>query len=73
MRRRKRPRPDLGFEARAHARQLCFHVVGEPETRTDGTARVEQARQRDGLPSPVLPHVLYKDVGVSTHVAAWLE
>jgi hypothetical protein len=72
MRRDKNDRPALEFQARAHAREIYFYVVGEPETHTEGTTRVEHVRERDGLPSPVMPHVRYKDVHISTHIAAWL-
>ncbi len=71
MRRGKNDRPALEFQARAHAREIYFYIVGDPQTHTEGTARVEQVRQRDGLPSPVLPHVRYKDVRISTRIAAW--
>ena len=73
MRLGKERRPDLEFEAAARAREITFRVVGDVEWRTEGVARVDRVRRRDGLPSPVRPHVRYRDVHVSTSIKAWLD
>ena len=64
--------PDFEFEVAARAREITFRTVGEVEWRTEGVARVDRVRRRDGLPSPVRPHVRYRNVYVSTSLKAWL-
>jgi hypothetical protein len=72
VRRRKNDQPLLELQARAHAQEICFYVVGDPQTHTEGAVRAEQVTQRDGLPSRILPNVRYKDVQISTRIAVWL-
>jgi hypothetical protein len=64
--------PAFEFKVAARAGEICFRVVGDPQVRTEGVSYVEE-RQRDGLPSPILPNVRYKDVRVSAHITAWLD
>lgn len=66
-------RPDFEFTVRARAREVTFRVVGDVEWRTEGTARVERADRREGLPRPLRPGSRYTDVHVSTQIKAWLE
>jgi hypothetical protein len=72
MKRRDDDQPLLELQARAHAREICFYVVGDPQTHTEGTVRSERETQRDGLPSRILPNVRYKDVQISIRIAVWL-
>jgi hypothetical protein len=65
--------PDFEIEAAAQAREITFRVVDDVEWRTEGIARVDRVRRRDGLPSPVRPHVRYRNVHVSTSLEAWLD
>jgi hypothetical protein len=65
--------PDFEFEVAARAREITFRVVGDVEWRTEGVARVDRVRRRDGLPSRVRPHVRYRNVHVSTSLKAWLD
>jgi hypothetical protein len=65
--------PAFELQAAARAKEITFRVVGEVEWRTEGTAHVERAGRHDGLPSPVLPHVRYTNVCVSTRIAAFLD
>jgi hypothetical protein len=65
--------PDFEIEAAAQAREITFRVVDDVEWRTEGVARVDRVRRRDGLPSPVRPHVRYRNVHVSTSLKAWLD
>ena len=69
---KERP-PDLEIEVAAQAQEITFRVVGDVEWRTEGVARVDRVRRRDGLPSPVRPHVRYRNVHVSTSLKAWLD
>jgi hypothetical protein len=72
VRHRKNDQPLLELQARAHAREICFYVVGDPQTHTEGAVEAEQVTQRDGLPSRILPNVRYRDVQISTRIAVWL-
>jgi hypothetical protein len=65
--------PDFEIEVAAQAREITFRVVGDVGWRTEGVARVDRVRRRDGLPSPVRPHVRYRNVHVSTSLKAWLD
>jgi hypothetical protein len=64
--------PAFEVEVAACAQEMYFRTVGDVEWRTEGTANIERTGRRDGLPSPVLPHVRYKEVRVSTRIAASL-
>lgn len=72
MRRGAAGPPTFELKVAARAREVCFRVVGDPQTRTEGPVRVERERLREGLPSPVQPHVRYKNVRVATEIVAWL-
>ena len=65
--------PDFEIEVAAQAREITFRVVDDVEWRTEGVARVDRVRRRDGLPSPVRPHVRYRNVHVATSLKAWLD
>jgi hypothetical protein len=65
--------PALEFDFAVRAAQLTFRAVDDVHIRTEGTARVERATQRDGLPRPVTPGVRYADVRLSSQLSAWLD
>lgn len=73
MRPGKERLPDLEFDVAAWAREITFRVVSDIEWRTEGVARVDRVRRRDGLPSRVRPHMRYRNVHVSTSLKAWLD
>jgi hypothetical protein len=73
MRRGEERPPVFELKFSARASEITFHVAGDVEWRTEGSAHAELVRRREGLPAPVRPHVCYHDVRVATWVKAWLD
>ncbi len=67
--------PDLSIRARATARTLRFDVAPEASVRVWACPLADTVRlvDRGGLPRPVQPGVVYRDVTVSVEYAAVLS
>jgi hypothetical protein len=69
------PEADVAISGRLRARELRFEVVPNPRVvfaDSSGHSSVWQAR-RIGLPRPVEPGVVYRDVGVDFEIVSGLE